>query len=209
MHTKRACLTICTAFVAVLSLSQQYVYAASKPDPVTVTNSKSEPVPVVQQGTITITGTVNANITNTPTVKLAPGTTVQVQDSSGVQPFQTQLTCTFPTSIERCVTTVAVPSGKRLVIEYISVQGSVPPGDKLHPVVVLSNLKNAEQVASFVPVTPAGPFGSNSDVFAGSQLVKQYGDEKTLVVAHCFRFPVSDLQGTCFVTVTGHLVSAP
>jgi len=208
MHTKRAFLAICTAFVAGLSLSQQSVYAASKPQPVTITNSKSDPVPVVQQGTTSVSGTVNANIANTPTVKLAPGATIQVQESIE-QPFQVQLSCTFPVSIERCVTTVAVPSDKRLVIEYVSVQASLPPGDKLQPAVVLSNLKNANQVASFVAVTPAGPFFSNSDVFAGSQLVKQYADENTLVVAHCFRFPVSNTEGTCFVTVTGHFVSTP
>jgi hypothetical protein len=164
---------------------------------------------VVQQGTTTITGTVNATITNTPTVKLAPGATIQVQDNTVQQPFQAQLTCIFPSAIERCVTTVAVPSDKRLVIEYISVQGSLPPGDKMHPTVVLSNLKNSDQVASFIGVTPAGLFGSNSDVFTGSQLVKQYADEKTLVVAHCFRFPASSSEGTCFVTVTGHFVSTP
>ena len=53
--------------------------------PVDIKNTTATPVPVVQQGVTTVSGAVNATITNTPTVNLAPGSAVQIQE--GGAPF--------------------------------------------------------------------------------------------------------------------------
>src|SRR5215203_3005202 len=72
------------------------------------------------------------NVVNTPTVKLVPPSTpLPVRDvNDGRQPFTDNL-------ISGVKNSFTVPSGKRLVVEFVSGAGSIPQGHKFTEVALL------------------------------------------------------------------------
>ena len=104
--------------------------AASDRD-VVVTNTSANPVPVVTQGTTNIEGFVN--VSKLPSVDIATMPAVQLVnseknpllvrdvDNPARNAFQSYVNFSIPDGeLSECATLVNVPSGKRLVIEYVS-----------------------------------------------------------------------------------------
>jgi hypothetical protein len=98
---------------------------------------------------------------------------------------------------------IAVPSGRRLVVETLSVQLDVSPsGSKLEAFVTYTSEGN--NVTLFVPLTYAyTDAGTGFDFYVGMQAVRLYADPGTFLT-------VSGAgpgnTGTLFLTVSGYLV---
>ena len=161
----------------------------SGPD-VRVVNTAANPVPVALQGTAQIAGSVN--VVNTPTVKVDTTDALPVQDlyaaRNAVQGALTQ-------SID-----YDVPAGKRLVIQFISIEaaGAAAGSD---PVVYLRTSLNGNSISHRLPVV----FSTSS---AGSSFWK---------AAHEVTFYCDDVVETLTVqqgahvdvTFHGYLVDMP
>jgi hypothetical protein len=98
---------------------------------------------------------------------------------------------------------IAVPTGKHLVVETLSVQLDVtPPGSKLEAFVTYTSAGNP--VTLFVPLTYAYTNTSTGfDFYVGMQAVRLYVDPGTLLTVSGTG-PGS--TGTLFLTVSGYLV---
>jgi hypothetical protein len=109
---------------------------------VVITNTTANPVPVAIQGTASVTG--NVNVANMPNVKIANSPTVQLNNSASSpllvrdvdnptrQAFQKDVTFTVDRGLNLCYGIAPVPSGKRLVIEYASLEAHLD-GDETVP----------------------------------------------------------------------------
>ena len=181
--------------------------------PVTVVNTPSQPVPVVQQGTATVSGNVNAaitntpnvNVINTPTVTLAPGASVRNADNPANQPLAATNGLTLPSGIASgSVTLTTVPAGKRLVIEYVALTANVPSGQILTLSVVTTVLNSSGSTDFPLAVVSQGSDGFKN-YFAVSQLVRLYADAGTDVTATCNR-SATTIAGTCTFAISGYFV---
>jgi hypothetical protein len=98
---------------------------------------------------------------------------------------------------------VAVPAGRHLIVETLSVQLDVSPsGSKLEAFVTYTSGGNT--VTLFVPLTYAyTDAGTGFDFYVGMQAVRLYADPGTVLT-------VSGAgpgnTGTLFITVSGYLV---
>src|SRR5437870_2121818 len=136
---------------------------------VRVVNTTSDPVPTHAQGTTTIAGTVGFDPKNN-LVGLAPGSgvcinpscnTVQVGnaadspvlvrdvDNCARQPFQQMRIMSFSHGSASASTTISVPEGKRLVIEYVSADARFPAGQVVTQM-ALTTIVNAQLAAHSV-----------------------------------------------------------
>jgi hypothetical protein len=133
------------AVVAMLIPSSRTTVSAAPTPPVTpvlVTNSTAQPVPTVVQGTTAV------SITGTPTVSLANGSQVAITntvtspvlirdvDGPAAQPFNYwdndgQFTAGFLAANAGAPAAFTVPSGKRLVIEFVSAFAQIPGGQNI------------------------------------------------------------------------------
>lgn len=98
---------------------------------------------------------------------------------------------------------IAVPAGRHLIIETLSVQVDVSPsGSKIEAFVNYTCA--AKSVTLFVPVTYAytDP-GTGFDFYVGLQAVRLYADPGTSVTVTAFS---PGQTGTLFVTVSGYLI---
>jgi hypothetical protein len=111
--------------LVVLPLTTQ---AAPSDKDVVVINTPAQPVPTAAQGTTTVAGTVS----------LAPGTTVNVLSNDARQPFQAAASQVQNGTNVSTLTIATVPAGKRLVIEFISLSGQVPPTQHVELMQVLT-----------------------------------------------------------------------
>jgi hypothetical protein len=182
---------------------------------VKVANTSADPVPTLAQGTTTVAGTVQAQqsgswdvgITGTPTFQVGnvannpvPGRDV---DNPARQPF---------TKVVTDSNSFAVPSGKRLVIEYVSGGGFISTGQKFLEVgflfTALIDGDRAGVQHHFVPVfTGTQNTGMNQfDVYAVSQQTRIYVEPGGLVQG--FLEKTSGVAGVSF-TVSGYLVDVP
>jgi hypothetical protein len=155
--------------------------ASAPPAPaanVNVVNTPTNPVPTAAQGTTAVTGSVD--ISGTPTVSLAAGTTVGISgtptvglasnarvaiNSAATVPvfvrsvddavrelFHMQTNMTLADGDIGTTAFFHVPDGKRLIIEHVSASGIIPAGQKLQ--LNLSTLvNNSHQLGGSVQVT--------------------------------------------------------
>ncbi|HSP16677.1 MAG TPA: hypothetical protein VLV78_18165 [Thermoanaerobaculia bacterium] len=125
--------------------------------------------------------------------------------SDARQPFQVGAVGTQNGTNVSTLTVATVPVGKRLVIEFVSMSGQVPPG---------------QHVELFHITTSAGPFGGATHdflvnpqpdavigdaLFRASQQVRLYADPGTTVTA-TFRRNSSAGLTTYGATISGYLV---
>lgn len=149
-------LTFTVALTTLAVLSPRAARAANNlVQMVLVTNTSSNPVPTTAVGTtnvagsVGISGTPNMSVVNTPTVNIASmpavtgtvslsGTgTVQDADQPARQPFQATVTVNLNNFT---YTSVPIPAGKRLVIEYVALAGaSASSGGGVQPVILLNS----------------------------------------------------------------------
>src|SRR5262249_6242230 len=180
-----------------------------------------------------ITNTPNVSVSNTPTVRLAHGTTVAITGTPTVtlnptstvpvfdvsnpalQPVYGTATVDVPSGVGNLslatLTLVpgsiqAVPAGKRLVIEFVSLDVTVPSGQK---VLISLEYGTGGQVASQrISTTPVLDMPGVVDVFTASQPVRLYADPGTSVSFSLKRSDSSGI-GRVNVRVSGHYVDIP
>lgn len=116
-------------------------------------------------------------------------------------------------------TPFTVPTGKRLVIEYLSGEARLAAGvgqtaDRFGVSYVVPPPSFAELVLVRVPFVFTGTSGAvlpnDTDQYVGGQLVRAYFDAGSKVTVVCLRNNGSAvLNPTCRVTVVGYLVNLP
>lgn len=179
------------------------------PQNVNVVNTTSNPVPTQAVGTTTVAG--NVSVVNQPTVKVgntvAAPVAVRDVDNPARHPFT--FFATFSKSGGNFISDnqIAVPSGKRLVIETITLQAWVPAGQKL---LAQINMVGGGTFAQHnIVLTPQGGFDFNLlDYFAATETVRLYADSGSAVPVNVTRNSSdSNLWGGSY-TVSGYLVDA-
>src|SRR5437899_3945 len=113
----------------------------------------------------------NVNVVNTPNVNVVNTTASPVPvrdvDNPARQPFQAEAMGGFAdgASTTGDITIGAVPAGKRLVIEYVSVFGTMLPGQKM----IRASIQT-EDVSIYLRISPQGSnAGGSRDYFIASE----------------------------------------
>ena len=191
------------------------------------------PEPAVAQGP---PGGLGVNVVNTPlpvtgSVTVAPGTSVQIDNTvadpvrvrnvnDAIQPVQESTNCDLPASTIGCgpTTIYTVPAGKRLVIEYASLNAfCILPGESVVLSIFTSTGGGASvaHVANIAPPAP-GPgttaIGCNapaaSSLTSVGQQVRLYADAGTVVQVEPDRNSNSGAANVA-ITISGYLVDVP
>ena len=209
---------IVACLIPVIALGQVNIKPAPS-TPVTVTNDAANPVPV--------TGAVTGSITGT--VGLAPGTGVFIDNTSNdpvrvrnvndaIQPVQASKPLTIDdTSLGIQSVLYKVPSGKRLVIEYGSLDvGCALPGQTF-TLSLATNLGGTLVGHSLGATLPTAPPGTSNIACNGvlassttamgqkSRLYADPGTEVSLTVNRSNRTGVAAIE----VAIAGYLVDVP
>lgn len=102
--------------------------------------------------------------------------------------------------------TDVVPTGKRLVIEYVSVIVTAQPGER--PYVYLNDNVNGHARAYWFPLTLTDPSTTSVEVYRGSQQVKLYFDGTGFSGpgGQCSRNISTFTPLSCTLTISGYLV---
>jgi hypothetical protein len=100
----------------------------------------------------------------------------------------------------------AVPSSKRLVIEFVSVTVVAQPGEK--PSLYLNDSVNGVGHAYWIPLTLAETAASGAEVYRASQLVRlnHDGNGTNGPGAQCLRNVNGFNSMSCQLTISGYLV---
>ncbi len=221
MRIRHALIT--TAVLGTLGVTN--LAAGAGPDAginVNVVNSPANPVPVT--GSVSVTGAVTGTVTGT--VGLAPGASVLIDNTVGdpvrvrnvndaIQPIQARSSCLV--NALGCLPTIyTVPAGKRLVIEYASMNVCVLPGQSA--TLSIATTVGGQSVFHYLNGTPpaAGPgtasIGCNSGLpsseVATGQQVKIYADPGTFVVLTGSRNSTVGSANFQF-SISGYLVDVP
>jgi hypothetical protein len=100
---------------------------------------------------------------------------------------------------------IQVPTGVRLVIDYIT--GDITPGPATNAFAVLDTTVNGAGLQAFLPVTPAGQFGSGP-VFLISAPVHLYVDPGKSLHVEIVCSGSNGSSGSATVSLYGHYVPA-
>lgn len=165
--------------------------------PVTVVNTTANPVPVT--GTIGLTGTANVTVSNTgsnpvPTVSLN-------QDDKVLNAFRTRLL--FGGGSPQTDKEFTVPTGKRLVIQSISVHVDLATGQK--PDVFLTLPIDSGINVIELPVSFAGSDALGRDYYKGLHQTNWVADGGTTVKAVGRTFSGANTTSVD-INVSGYLV---
>ena len=206
---------VSTALLGVLVLlSGAIPVNAAPPDQnVKVVNTAAEAVPVT--GNVTVSGSVN--VANTPTVNLAPGSSVGINNtaanpvpvfttnsSDNWQPFQAHASSIQSGTNVSTANIATVPAGKTLIIEYVAMDAQVPPGQ--HAEIMEITVSNSGGGLSFPFVIHAQPAAVIGDsLFRSNQALKLYSVAGSTVRA-LWRRNSSAGSATFQVLISGRLV---
>jgi len=170
-----------TALVAALVISVVPEAQAPPPSqPVRVTNTIAQPVPTAAQGT----------------------TLTRDADNPGRLPFYDGCVLTLTGTFHNC--SVAVPSGKRLVIEHVSAQTLLPVGQRLLQIIVFTTLADSGTRTFFGATLQATQGGR--DFFITSQQTRLYSDPgASAVTLEVYRDTVGGV-GSADISIFGYLV---
>lgn len=166
--------------------------------------------PTVNVGTlpaVSISGTPTVSVSGMPTVSLAAGASFRDADNAARQPFQQAWSCAF-TGFFFCndTTSITVPTGKELVIEFVSVMMDLPTGQKPREVSV-GTQQRGNEIPHHFPLSLAFDNGVDA-VFAGAQQTRLYSDPSLGVTVQCQKIDGS-VGGSCFGSISGYLVNVP
>ena len=157
----------------------------------------------IQQGGKWIVG-----LSDTPTVKLsAKGNQILYMPSDSAVPFLKTISFNIETGTSQNNVSIAVPEGKRLVIEHVSARAQGPAGQKFIAQ-IQTNVSHTDSPRGiyWLVFFPQGTF-STIDVFTASQPMRVYsepGNPPMMLVA-----TRTGISGTAFVeaTISGFLVN--
>jgi hypothetical protein len=151
---------------------------------------------------------VDVQVINT---EAAPVQTQDV-DNPAFQPFQLSQILTFPVGLLGSNADFTVPAGKRLVIEFVSFQLTMPSGQKpTFNFITIDNPGQATVTFSFPMLSEfnAGIIGGvNSDVFIGTSLTRLYANPGSKVTLSVRRNAVIE-TGLATVSLAGYYVNVP
>ena len=158
-----------------------------------------------------VEGTPTVALTADASVHLSNGADnpVPVRDIDNLQqPFQKSIIApSMPSGSAITDVTFTVPDGKRLVLEFASINGGVPSGQTL--TAYLQTHVGDEFNAIFpIVMTQVGSFG-NLNVFHASQPIKLYADRGTTVRCAAIRTGTADNASAVGFTLAGYLVDVP
>ncbi len=121
-----------------------------------------------------------------------------------MQPFQAAVEIKLPNGFGGENGFVAVPKGKRLVIEYVSGEAFLPTGQKGLFSVIVSLQGQTTGTRHYLASTPMGKFGA-PDYFRAGQVVRLYADPGTTVMLRIDR-DIATGEGLARMSLSGHLV---
>lgn len=164
---------------------------------VVVTNTAANPVPVVN---------VDKNVTVANTA--ANPALIRNVDEGSRQPFHRQFSVALPAGEAGGEVTFTVPAGKRLVIEYASMRGSLLPGQTVFVNIVTTVA--AQDAFHTVVVADQGLYGAIHLVGA-AQTTRIYADPGTVVRVQFVRDPSAGAPGHAAfsMTLSGYRVDVP
>ena len=204
---------------------------APSPSDVNVVNTPT--VNVGNTPTVNVGNTHSVNVANSPTVNLAPGASVGINPLSNTvrlpnttasplpvfdaqdarQPFQASASSIQEAGTNGSTVTVAtVPAGKRLVIEFVSATGQLPPGQqvvawRINTIAPPTGGQTHELLINAQP-----PFVNGDALFRASQQVRLYADPGATAgadVRALFTRNTSAGQALFLMTISGYLVNVP
>jgi hypothetical protein len=158
---------------------------------------------------VSISGTPSVNVNNMPTVGIDSlnNTVKLLQDPENParQPFQSAVVCTFlgePFCLD--TSSITVPSGKRLVIEFVSVLMTTSTGLKPLDLVLKTTVGNNAVFHRFGPTLQFDDGTTATSV--GSFPTRLYADDSSTVFIGCVASNLSS-SGSCEASVSGYLVN--
>jgi hypothetical protein len=130
------------------------------------------------------------------------GEPIPVRDMSGREPFTVSLSGLWNSGDKTSSKAFTVPSGKRLVVEYVSVNANVPTGQRVRGYLYGNSTPVA---ASFLLFTREGSFGTY-DVFVAAQPTRAYlnAGASSLVIQRSSDAGLTGWSGS----VVGYLIPA-
>ena len=128
-----------------------------------------------------------------------------VNNAGAEEPFQQEVELSIGTGNVAAYGSIPVPSGKRLVIEYLSLFGNLPAGQRLNVSVVtlVSGLR-----ASYRPQINTQDAGDGTTSVSASEVMRVYADSGTIVSLNATRSS-STGSGPLTVSISGHYVNLP
>jgi hypothetical protein len=187
---------VLTAIVVVLALTVALAFALF-PEGVRAAPSAlfnvfiTDPVSPSQQARVDSSG----NLQVTGSVQIVP------------EPFQFADDANFVAGSTTALVSVNVPVGKILVIEFLSAEARVPPGQRARFSVSVTGAGGGNGLG-FVEATSQGTF-SGEDIFVGSQQVRLYhGSAQPPVLMLATRDSTAG-AGSATFSVGGYLIDAP
>jgi hypothetical protein len=147
-------------------------------------------------------------ISDTPTVKLsAQGNQIKINPTDSVEPYLKTISFNIENGTSQNNMAIAIPPGKRLVIEHVSARAQGPVGQKFIAQIqtTVSNTESPRGIY-WVVFYPQGTF-STIDVFTASQPMHVYSEPSNPPMM--FVATRTAINGTAFVeaTISGFLVN--
>jgi hypothetical protein len=169
-----------------------------------VVNTAAHPVPVTLQGASTVSGSVS--ITGTPTVNVATTTNTPVLvrdvDSQARQPFTTGVNIPLGVGIpgNTLVKVLTVPAGKRAVIETVTAEVLVGPGETPYASITAGDV-------NFSLALARQGFFDPQDLYIATFPIRLYSD--TDVNVRFLRLPAGSPDAIAAFTIAGYFVNVP
>jgi hypothetical protein len=159
---------------------------------VNVVNMPTEPISVVQ------TGNVDVNVVN------MPDEPIQVNCVKSIEHFQETVILSFSNGENGKSGGFSVTSGKRLVIEHVSVRAALTPGQRLHETkITVLQVGGGSSKEHFLVTEFQGHRPGIADYYAASQPIRLYAIGSVSIAA----FRTDDTSTSQVnVTVSGYLV---
>ncbi len=139
-----------------------------------------------------------------PAMAQARPTLVQNTDEPARAPFQTTVSLNFSTST--LFVSVPIPSGKRLVIDYVSVSGAAASNSgAIQPVIILeSSVAGSPSVNYYLQQTQS-PLVTSQYASAGPMTI--YSDSLAVAFAYSGFAPTAPGFAVFNVCISGHLIT--
>ena len=192
-------------------------YAAPPASSVVVTNTSAQPVPIhLTDSSVPVSGTVNLAATTSVGIAGNSALTpffVRDVDNPAAQPFSAKALFSWANGeFLANAFIVAVPPGKRLVIEFVSANVNMPPGQKPYHTVLYAtdptfgNLRSIHLNATLQGSSPGGGF----DSYVANQPVRIYASPGEYLAVQVYRnSTASTFTDAIADDVAGYLVDLP